>query len=225
MVDPKLVNLTQEPKKIYDISPALSAQTAVFPGDTPFRRQVSLDRSKGDVITLSSVSTTVHIGAHTDAPNHYHHQGVGIDRRELGPYLGPCQVIEVRIARGERIGIENLPLRIEEIVCPRVLFKTHSFPDPDRWNGDFNSLSAELVTALAEAGVRLVGIDTPSIDPEKDQELLAHQAVYRNNLCVLEGIVLDEVPEGAYILIALPLKLVDADASPVRAVLLPLEIP
>jgi arylformamidase len=120
--------------------------------------------------------------------------------------------------RGARLLPEHLGV---PVVAPRVLFKTGSFPNPDVWSGDFNSLSPELIEQLARSGVRLVGIDTPSIDPADDTELRSHAAVYRHDLCVLEGLVLDEVAPGRYTLVALPLKLAGADAAPVRAVLLP----
>lgn len=206
----------EEPERIYDISPLLSDRTAVFPGDTPFGRRVALDFTLGDHLALSSIQTSVHIGAHADAPSHYHPEGLPIAERDLRPYLGPCQVVQVNVPAGARIGLQDMRTKV---TASRVLFKTGSFPDPDRWNGDFNSLSPELVEALARQGVILVGIDTPSIDPADDRELATHAAVYRNNLSVLEGLVLDDVPEGRYGLIALPLRIEGADASPVRAIL------
>lgn len=204
--------------KIIDISPEISERTAVFPGDTPFSRKIALDFKTGQNFLLSSIQTTVHLGAHTDAPNHYHAQGMAMHERALEPYYGPCQVITVSLPRGERIPVSVL--ESVSVQAPRVLFRTDSFPDPCAWNGDFNSLSPELIEALACAGVILVGIDTPSIDPADDKVLDSHQAVYKNDLAVLEGIVLTDVEDGLYTLIALPLKIRDADASPVRAVLI-----
>lgn len=201
----------------HDISPRVSERTGVFPGDQSFERKIALDFSKGHHLGLSSIHTTVHIGAHTDAPNHYHRDGVGIDARPLSLYMGKCQVISVTLPRGERIKPEHL--RGKKISAPRVLFKTGSFPNPDSWNSDFNSLSPELIQLLASQGVKLVGIDTPSVDPEDSKALESHNAIFHLDLAILEGVVLDEVPEGIYTLIALPLPLQDADASPVRAVL------
>lgn len=201
----------------YDISPEISERTAVFPGDTPFRRRVLLDFKKDDNLVLSTIETTVHLGAHTDAPNHYHPDGAGISERDLNFYLGDCQVITVRIPRGERVRPAHLGAT--KIQAKRVLFHTGSFPDPNQWNGDFNSLSEELVEWLVKRGVILVGLDTPSVDLADDKILEAHLAIYRNDLAVLEGVVLDHVPDGVYELIALPLKLKSMDASPVRAIL------
>jgi arylformamidase len=210
--------ITDAPE-IYDISPTLSERTAVFPQDVPFSREPTLDYASGNEnLLLSSMRATVHLGAHTDAPNHYDPKGVGIDERSLAYYLGPCQVISVRLPRGERIRTKDLGSTA--IRASRILFNTASFPDPDRWNDDFNSLSVELVDRLASQQVVLVGIDTPSIDPADDKVLECHKAVARYDLAILEGVVLTDVPDGFYTLVALPLRLKGADASPVRAVLI-----
>lgn len=196
----------------------LSERTAVFPQDVPFLRKPTLDFASGSGnLVLSSIQTTVHLGAHTDAPNHYDPNGAGIDERSLGYYLGPCQVISVRLPRGERIRTKDLGNR--PVTASRVLFNTGSFPNPDCWNNDFNSLSVELIDRLASQQVVLVGIDTPSIDPADDKLLESHKAVARHDLAILEGVVLTDVPDGLYTLVALPLRLQGADASPVRAVL------
>jgi arylformamidase len=202
-----------------DISPEVSPRIAVFPGDTPFQVKTLMDCRQGDSFGLSTVTFSPHVGAHVDAPLHYSTDGIGIAARDLHLYFGLCQVISVQLARGERIYPKNL--KEVSIHAPRVLFKTGSFPDPNRWNDDFNALSAELVEWLAERSVRLVGIDTPSIDLCHDKELLSHRAVHVHDMAILEGIMLDEASDGLYVLSALPLKMKDLDASPVRAVLLP----
>ncbi len=207
---------------IYDISPLISQSLAVFPGDMAYQRTLSSDMNHGDSITLSSIQATLHLGAHADAPSHYTLNGEGIHARPLNSYMGKCQVISVSIPRGQRITAKHLgPEYIgNKILAERVLFKTRSFPDPNTWNDDFNTLSPELIELLFVNQVILIGIDTPSIDPADDKVLPAHGAVARCNMAVLEGLVLDEVPDGVYTLVALPLKLKDADSSPVRAVLL-----
>jgi len=201
---------------IIDISPPLSPRVAVWPGDTPPSREVLCDRKRGDGITLSTLRATVHLGAHADAPSHYGADAPAIDRRSLDYYLGPCQVVRVAVPRGTRVTPDMLtqPVRAE-----RVLIATGTFPDPERFNTDFAALSPELVLRLHEQGVRLVGIDTPSVDLFASKGLPSHQAFLRCDMAILEGLVLKDVPEGVYQLIALPLKLVGFDASPVRAVL------
>lgn len=206
------------PLQSIDISPVISPRTAVFPGDTAFSSKVLLDFENGDNLKLSTLTTTPHIGAHTDAPNHYHREGNGIHERNLHTYMGRCQVIEVEVPPGQRIFPHHV---LEKVIdAQRVLFKTRSFPDPNSWNDDFNSLSPELVEWLAKKGVRLIGIDTPSVDPANSKELESHNALYKFDVAPLEGIVLDDAPEGIYTLIALPLRIEGLDASPVRAVLL-----
>ena len=203
--------------RILDISPVVSPRIAVWPGDIPFSRSITCAIADGANIDLSSLTTTVHLGAHTDAPRHYSANGADIASRDLNYYLGDCEVIRVEVGRGERV----LPRHLDAPVrAPRVLICTDTFPDPERWNNDFASLSPELIADLHAQGVILVGIDTPSIDPMSSKALEAHSAVASRNLAILEGVVLREVPPGLYTLIALPLRLESADASPVRAVLL-----
>jgi len=204
---------------IWDISPLVSPATAVWPGDVAFRREVALSQADGDNLDLSSIHTTVHIGAHTDAPSHYTPGGPGIDARPLRRYLGRCQVITADVGRGERITPAHLS---SDVRAPRVLLRTGTFPDPTRFDEDFAALDPSLVHHLAEHGVVLVGIDTPSVDLCHDAELLSHHAIAAHDLAILEGVVLDQVPDGEYTLVALPLRLEGADASPVRAILVAL---
>ncbi len=202
-------------QNIIDISPTISSQLAVFPGDKKFTRHEVLDFKKGDHLKLSWAEGSLHLGAHVDASNHYHQNGKGINEVDLSTYLGDCQVIEV--PKVKRIGVDDL--KNKHISSSRILFKTSSFPDPNTWNHDFSALSPELIEYLVKKGVKLVGIDTPSIDPANDQDLLSHKAVYKNKMAILEGIILEHVHPGLYFLSALPLKIKDADASPVRAIL------
>jgi arylformamidase len=202
--------------RLIDISPPISPAISVWPGDVPFSQHYLCRMESGANLDLSSITTTVHLGAHTDGPNHYVQGGPGIGERDLSYYYGPCQVIEVAVKRGQRI----LPDHIQTGVhAPRVLFKTGTFPDPNRWNDDFAALSPELVATLHDQGVVLVGLDTPSVDPFQSKALESHHAIADRDMAILEGVVLDHVSPGAYTLIALPLPLVGADASPVRAVL------
>jgi arylformamidase len=201
---------------IYDISPAITPRLQVWPGDTPPTREVLCDLRRGDTVTLSTLHATVHLGAHADAPSHYGVAAPAISERRLEVYLGPCQVLHVAVGRGQRItpALLRWPVRAE-----RLLLATGTYPDPEHFNSDFAALASELVNLLAQQGVKLVGIDTPSVDLFDSKDLPAHHACLRHDVAILEGLVLGDVPEGVYELIALPLKLVDFDASPVRAVL------
>ena len=201
---------------IIDISPLIDPSIAVWPGDTPYVRTMNLDMATGGNFTLSDIHTTLHVGAHADAPSHYTQDGQDIASRDLDYYVGECVVLHVRDTHDRRImpyDVDGKPL------AKRVLLRTNTFPDPRAWNEDFASLSPQLVDYLHDHGVITVGIDTPSVDPFHDKVLEAHQALARHDMANLEGLVLHDVEEGRYELIALPLRLAGADGSPVRAIL------
>ncbi|MEM7167875.1 MAG: cyclase family protein [Planctomycetota bacterium] len=201
---------------LIDITPPITERLRVWPGDTPPTREVLLDMQQGDNITLSTLHSTVHVGAHADGANHYGKDAPGIDGRPLDVYVGRCQVVHVAAERGTRLTVEQLGVAITE---ERVLIATGTYPDPEQFNEDFTALDPGLVDALHEQGVRLVGVDTPSVDTFTSKDLPSHARFLANDMAILEGLVLSEVPSGAYELIALPLSLPGFDASPVRAVL------
>lgn len=201
---------------IYDISPPLSPRLSVWPGDTPLSRQLLFDMHRGANLTLSALHATVHLGAHADAPSHYGMDAASIDECSLDAYLGPCQVVHVHVPRRTRITPEMLPGPIQ---APRLLLATGTCPDPEHFNEDFAALATALVEHLHRQGVQLVGIDTPSVDLFDAKDLPSHRQCLKYDMAILEGLFLKDVPEGLYELIALPLKLVDFDASPVRAIL------
>lgn len=202
---------------IYDITPPITTDLQVWPGDMPLQPQS--DQATVDSTPCrapSAFCATVHLGAHADAPNHLGSGGKGIDRCDLETYLGPCQVIRAAISASGALHPEHVKT---PVISQRVLFATETYPDPTCFNEDFAGLSAPLIDWLHEKGVILVGIDTPSVDPFAATALPAHEALLRHEMANLEGLALGDVPEGLYELIALPLKLVGFDASPVRAVL------
>lgn len=201
---------------LYDISPLVTASTAVFPGDTPLSREVLLDHSRGDNLTLSTIRGTCHLGAHVDAPSHYGESADSIESMPIDVCLGRCQVMKIDASPRQLIGIDDLT---GEVTAERLLISTGSFPDPEHFNEDFAALDPRLVETLAGAGLRLLGIDTPSVDVSDSKELPSHRACLTHGVTILEGISLKSVPEGEYELIALPLRLQGFDASPVRAVL------
>jgi arylformamidase len=211
-----------------DVSPLLHDGIAVWPGDVAFRRQLTTEigaaiSPSGPAweLTVSSIQTTLHVGAHADAPNHFRAGAAGIESVPLSPYRGLCQVIECDKPRGSLIGQEDVA-RVA-LRAPRLLFKTGSFPNPDAFNTDFVAFAPGLIEWLIERGAVLVGIDTPSVDPFESKALPAHHATRSGPaISILEGLDLRAVDPGLYELIALPLKLHGADASPVRATLWPL---
>lgn len=202
---------------IYDITPLVVPGMAVWPGDTPPSREVLLRLARGDSVNLSTLRATVHLGAHADAPSHYGEGARDIASQPLDPYLGPCELIRVRGVPGQPVRRDHLARRPG---LPRLLLDTGTgSTDPARFREDFAPLDPELVDFLHSAGVRLVGTDAPSVDPFDSKTLPAHHRFLEHDMAILEGLALDGVPEGAYELIALPLRLAEFEASPVRAVL------
>ena len=204
-------------KRIWDISPPVAPGSPVFPGDTAYGQEWSATLAPGCPVNVSRITLSPHVGAHADAPLHYDAEGASIGSVDLEPYLGPCRVIHA-IGRGPLVRWEHLKHAVRELP-PRVLVRTYERAPVDRWDPELAAYAPEAIEKLAALGVKLVGIDTASIDPAQSKNLESHQVIRRLGLRVLENLVLDDVPEGDYELIALPLKLMTADASPVRAVL------
>lgn len=201
---------------LYDITPSVDDRLAVWPGDQPPRREIKCHLKDGATVTLSTLHSTVHTGAHADGPNHYGLDAPSIDQMPLEHYLGPCQVVSAAVRPAARVRLSDLSAEVSE---SRVIIRTSSYPDPTQFNTDFAALDPELVEALAAKGVITIGVDTPSVDLFDSKDLQAHKAFLRRHMAILEGLVLRGVADGVYELIALPLKLIGFDASPVRAVL------
>lgn len=201
---------------ILDISPLLHPCLPVWPGDTAFSAEATWAMSATCPVQVSRLTMSTHSGAHCDAPSHYDATGATIDAVALDAYLGPCRVVDcIGISRvlpdHMRPALANMP--------PRVLLRTYADAPQTSWDSGFASVAPETIDLLAQQGVVLIGIDTPSLDPQESKTMDAHHAVRRARMAILEGIVLDDVHAGDYELIALPLKLKGLDASPVRAVL------
>ena len=188
----------------------------MFPGDTAYAQQWVARIGPGCPVNVSAITSSPHVGAHADAPLHYADGAAAIGAVDLAPYLGRCRVIHA-IACGPLVEVRHLAHAVRGLP-PRVLVRTFERA-PATWSDDFSAYAPETVEWLASQGVKLVGIDTASVDPASSKTLASHQQLRRLDLRVLENLVLDDVPEGDYELIALPLKWVDADASPVRAIL------
>lgn len=214
---------------LIDLSPTLSPRTAVWPGDTPLSRRVMLELAKGDPVTLSSITTTLHLGSHADGPNHYHAAGPGIADMPLHHYIGPAVVVEATPPPGTaRLTAAHLRGGLDAVTRPRVLLRLLSNPASSPgaddhaalWPTGFPGLDPALIHALADRGVITIGVDTPSVDTQDSKDLPAHAACAQRNIAILEGLRLDRVvTPGEYELLAQPLKLDGADASPIRAVL------
>jgi arylformamidase len=202
--------------RLWDISPSISPATPVFPGDTPFSLRWTMAIGPDCAVNVSAITLSPHVGAHADAPLHYAADGATAGALDLDPFLGPCRVIHAMDA-GPLVEPAHLA-HAAAALPPRVLVRTRARAATS-WTAAFSALAPATVAWLAERGVRLVGLDTPSVDPADSRTLDSHQQLRRFDMRVLENLVLDDVDAGDYELVALPLKLTSADASPVRAIL------
>ncbi len=210
--------MTLPSPRLWDISAPVHAASPVFPGDTAYAQQWCATIGPGCPVNVSAITLSPHVGTHADAPLHYDPAGDSIGAVGLDAFIGSCRVIHA-IGRSPLITWDDIAPAITADLPARVLVRTYERMPVDRWDGQLAAFAPETIESLADRGVVLVGIDTASIDPADSKQLLSHQVIRRRGLRVLENLVLDEVPEGDYELIALPLKLTTADASPVRAVL------
>ena len=203
-------------KKIWDISPPIASDSPLFPGDTAYSQQWTATIAPGCPVNLSAITMSPHIGAHADAPLHYGVDAATIGQVSLDPYLGRCRVIHA-IDCGRLVRPEHLAHAATDL--PRRVLVRTCLSAPTQWSPEFSAFAPETIAWLASLNVRLVGIDSQSVDPADSKTLDSHHLLLHHGLRVLENLVLDDVPAGDYELIALPLKLMTADASPVRAVL------
>jgi arylformamidase len=203
--------------RILDISQPLGSRTAVWPGDRPVEVPWTLRRDRGDSVNVAALIASVHAGTHADGFLHVADDGETAAEMPLDAYIGRCLVIDVagRDSVAER-DVASVDLRSAE----RLLFRTRDAVDETTFPDRVAHIDPALARTLADAGVRLVGTDAPSVDPLDSKTLYAHHAFVRGRVAILENLVLSHVEPGAYTLVALPLRLTDADSSPVRAVLL-----
>ncbi len=214
---PRLAALPRpaRPLRIWDISPAVDERSEVFPGDTAYSQQLHFSLSPDCPVNVNRITLSPHTGAHADAPLHYACGQAAIGAVDLQPYLGPCRVIHC-LDCGPLVEPAHIAHALENLPA-RVLLRTARAASQS-W-ASFSAVAPGTLALLATKNIVLIGIDTPSVDPAASQQLPSHHQLLERGLRVLENLVLDDVPEGDYELIALPLKLMRADASPVRAIL------
>ena len=204
-------------KRIWDISPPIHAGSPVFPGDTAYAQQWVTRISPDCPVNVSAITLSPHTGAHADAPLHYDSNGASIGAVDLYPFIGPCRVIH---AMG--CGPWVLPQHLEQArsaLPPRVLVRLYDHLPQEHFDEALPAFAPQTIAWLADHGVALVGTDSASVDAASSKTLDSHQVLRQRGMRVLENLMLDDVPQGDYELIALPLKLMQADASPVRAIL------
>jgi arylformamidase len=198
---------------LIDISRPLRAGIQVWPGDTEYQ----FSQTSWGSVTVGAATLSLHTGTHVDAPSHFLPEGETIEKAALTVYIGECVVIDGRGRTWlDRDLFENAPL------TPRVLVRTDAWPERDPFPDTVPVLTRSAVDWLADNRVRLVGVDVPSVDAIDSKDLPIHHALTASSIHILESLDLSRVAPGTYELIALPLPIIGGDASPVRAILRPL---
>ena len=203
-------------RRIWDISQTLRPDLPVWPGDTAFAFERTWKMEDGSPVNVGRMTMSTHSGTHGDAPLHYSADAADIASVELDPYIGECLVVDATGVTGGEVDVGDLP-HIES--ADRVLFRTFERFPHDAWDSSFTAIAAETIEWLALQGVKLIGTDAPSVDPQDSKTMAAHKAVLDHDMRILEGLVLDDVPEGHYELVALPRKVAGGDAGRCRAIL------
>lgn len=203
--------------RVHDISQPVGTTTAVWPGDEPFRLTWTMHQDAGDSVNVAALSLSAHTGTHADGPLHVDGAGAPAGAASLEPYVGPAVVLDVR--GRDALGTEAVE-GVDLAGVRRVLFRSRDAVDPTVFPARIAAIEPALARRLAEAGVKLVGTDAPSVDPLDSKTLETHRILGAGGVAILENLVLDAVSPGTYFLVAAPLRLVEADSSPVRALLI-----
>ena len=202
--------------QIYDISLPIDPALAPWPGDTPYAFEWKGTRAEGETVNLGSISTSLHVGTHVDAPYHFDSFGPSVDQLSLGAFIGPALVVD--LSGRQTIEVSDLDPQALK-AATRLIVRTNAWTDHFTFPESIPVISPDVPEHLRRCGIVLIGLDLPSVDPIDSKSLDNHHALHARGIHVLESLYLRDVPEGLFELIALPLRLVGADASPVRAIL------
>ena len=203
---------------IIDISRTLANDLAPWPGDTPFHFELKWKIADGGTVNVGAVETGFHSGTHTDAVFHFDPKGETIERADLSTFIGPAIVADLtNLATVEVAHLERWGDALRD--APRLLLKTGGWPNDKVFPKEIPVISSDVPPWLQARGVRLLGVDVPSVDPIDSKELHNHHALAEAGVAIVESLDLSRVKEGQYHFAAVPLKIAGGDAAPVRAIL------
>ena len=211
--------------KIWDISRTLSNDLAEWPDDEPCRFRLTREKTKGASVNLGAISMSLHNGTHADARFHFDADGESIEKASLQTYLGRATVVDLWQAfldskEKHLITIEDLRPSAEAIAATsRILVKTGRWTDSTVFPKQIPVIAADVPAWLQKNGVKLLGLDLPSVDEIDSKSLQNHHALAHAGIAIIESIDLSNVASGIYHLAALPLKIAGGDGAPMRAIL------
>lgn len=199
-----------------DITHPHNNSLAPWPGDFPFDYRLVATRATGSAANVGRLHCSIHTGTHLDAPFHYNDAGLTIDQLPPDLFLGPARLFD---ARGHDLIPRSVFAGLDATATPRVLLRTNSCDDKTVFPLRIPVLAPDVPAWLGAQGVRLIGLDTPSVDQVDSATLPVHHALDAANIIILENLDLRAAAPGVYELIVLPLKITGGDGSPARAVL------
>ena len=202
--------------KIHDISRPIHTGMPGWPGDTPAEFAFANTKAQGYSANVGRLRVSLHCGTHADAPYHYNDAGLKIDAVPVETYVGPARVVDIR---GHRSITTHLLGSHDYSATPRILFKSDTWTDFSAFFWEWPLMAPDVPAWLAARGVKLIGLDVPSVDDLKSKDLPIHHACDAAGIVILENLDLRAIVPGVYELIALPLRIQGGDGSPVRAVL------
>ncbi len=211
--------------KVWDISRTLSNDFAEWPGDEPFHYRLTKEIAKGATVNLGAVTMSVHNGTHADARFHFDSKGASIEKAPLEVYLGRTTVVDLAQSFSQSrekhlITLEDLRLHAEDIAATsRLLVKTDRWSDSTVFPEQIPVIAADVPAWLQKNGVKLLGLDLPSMDEIDSKSLQNHHALARAGIAIVESLDLSNVAPGIYNFAGLPLKIAGADGAPMRAIL------
>ena len=197
------------------------ATTPVYEGNAPLVFDFQLDMRKGDALSLSKLSLGAHSGTHIDAPQHFIRDGVSIDKVALDALIGPARVIEIpdSVQSIDAAELNRHQWRDAERVIFRTRSAMHGWMSSPTFHHDFAYVAPDAAQLIADAGIKLVGIDYISAEKFGAPAPLTHRILLGKGIPIVEGMALDSVAAGDYDLIVLPMKVGGHEGAPARAVI------
>ncbi len=208
--------------RLRDISITLANGTPEWPGDTPFSCGWSATVAQGSSVNVSAYTTSPHVGTHADAPLHVRSGWSGSHELPLEAFYGRAAVVDVT-GMSEEIDIRAIDAAVGGGLIERVLLKTGCTIGTGAFPESWPILSESCARTLLGRGLRLLGVDAPSVDERHSKSLPVHKMIFSGNACILENLDLRRVTPGFYELMAFPIKMMSLDAAPVRAILRDIE--
>lgn len=203
--------------RIWDLTQTIHPELEAWPGEPKFSKHESATISDQCPVNVGVYTMSAHTGTHADSPFHYDARGLDMASCDLHTFIGKCQLVDVSGSQGA-VTLADVA-SVDWAYTERVLLRTYDTFPHNQWNEDFTAIDSEVIHMLADKGCKLIGTDAASVDPQTSKTLDAHMAVRQRDMRILEGLILEKIPEGIYELIALPLKIQGGDGSPLRAIL------